>query len=58
VVADLLTDSGVPFHRVKIGGRTRESFTVNEHSTGQQYRFVLPGPRLLANKRGASTNFA
>ena len=23
-LADLLTDSGVPFHRVKIGGRTRE----------------------------------
>ena len=46
VLADLLTDSGVPFHRVKIGGRTRESFTVYEQSTGQQYRFVLPGPQL------------
>ena len=34
------------FPRVKIGGRTREGFTVNEHSTGQQYRFVLPGPQL------------
>jgi 6-phosphofructokinase 2 len=25
---------------------TRESFTVDEQSTGQQYRFVLPGPQL------------
>lgn len=48
VLSDLLADSGVPFRRVKIGGRTRESFTVNEQSTGQQYRFVLPGPRLTS----------
>jgi 6-phosphofructokinase 2 len=46
VVADLLAAARVPFHRVRIGGRTRESFTVNEESSGQQYRFVLPGPRL------------
>jgi 6-phosphofructokinase 2 len=45
-LTDLLIDSGVPFHRVKIAGNTRESFTVNEQSTGQQYRFVLEGPRL------------
>lgn len=46
VVADLLVEQGVPLHRVRISGRTRESFTVNEESSGQQYRFVLPGPRL------------
>lgn len=51
VVADLLVAEGVPFHRVKIGGRTRESFTVNEESSGQQYRFVLPGPRLTFAER-------
>jgi len=45
-LTDLLIDSGVAFHRVKIAGNTRESFTVNEESTGQQYRFVLEGPRL------------
>jgi len=27
-------------------GETREDFTVIEQSTGRQYRFVLPGPRL------------
>lgn len=46
MVADLLVAEGVPFHRIKIGGRTRESFTINEEDSGQQYRFVLPGPRL------------
>jgi 6-phosphofructokinase 2 len=51
VVADLLAAEGVPFHRVKIDGRTRESFTVNEECSRQQYRFVLPGPRLTFAER-------
>jgi 6-phosphofructokinase 2 len=51
VVADLLVAEGVPFHRLKISGRTRESFTVNEESSGQQYRFVLSGPRLTFAER-------
>jgi 6-phosphofructokinase 2 len=51
VVADLLAEQGVPFHRVRISGRTRESFTVNEGSSGQQFRFVLPGPRLTFAER-------
>jgi 6-phosphofructokinase 2 len=51
VIADLLVAQKVPFHRVRIGGRTRESFTVNEESSGQQYRFVLPGPRLTYAER-------
>jgi len=46
VYGDLLTARGVPFHRVNIAGSTRESFTINEISTGLQYRFVLPGPSL------------
>ncbi|MDP2416583.1 MAG: 1-phosphofructokinase family hexose kinase [Hydrogenophaga sp.] len=29
-----------------IAGETRVSFTVHEHSTGAEYRFVMPGPRL------------
>ena len=46
VYGDLLAARGVPFNRVKIAGSTRESFTINEISTGLQYRFVLPGPSL------------
>jgi len=47
----LLNDEGVPFGEIPIAGCTRESFTVNETSTGQQYRFVLPGPRLTAREQ-------
>lgn len=46
LIARLLSDEGVPFWQVPIAAATRESFTVNESSSGQQYRFVLPGPQL------------
>jgi 6-phosphofructokinase 2 len=46
LVAKLLSDAGVPSRVVAIAASTRESFTVNESSTGLQYRFVLPGPQL------------
>lgn len=42
----LLTEARVPYAEIPIAASTRESFTVNETSTGQQYRFVLPGPEL------------
>ncbi len=29
-----------------MAGETRVSFTVHEHSTGAEYRFVMPGPQL------------
>lgn len=64
VYADILTERRVPFRRIKIVASTRESFTVNEISTGLQYRFVLPGPCLsfveqqqcLAELRRAATS--
>lgn len=46
VVADLVARAGVRFDRIKIAEATRESVTVNDARTGQQYRFVLQGPRL------------
>lgn len=42
----LLDEEGVASICVSIAGETRESFSVNESSTGQEYRFVLPGPEL------------
>ncbi len=45
-VNDLLIAQGLSVHRIKIGGSTRESFSVNELTTQRQYRFVLPGPEL------------
>lgn len=47
LVTRLVHDAGVPLRRIQITDPTRESFTVNERSTGRQYRFVLPGPRLV-----------
>jgi 6-phosphofructokinase 2 len=35
---------GIPALTAPLSGETREDFTVNEESTGLQYRFVLPGP--------------
>jgi 6-phosphofructokinase 2 len=46
LIHNLLVAEGLAIQRVRIGGSTRESFTVNELSTQQQYRFVLPGPQL------------
>lgn len=42
----ILADLGLPQVRVRIAGDTRESFTVDETGSGQQYRFALPGPVL------------
>lgn len=46
LLTSLLDDERVSYRQITISAATRESLTVNENSTGQQYRFVLPGPRL------------
>jgi 6-phosphofructokinase 2 len=43
----LIEAEGIPSVAVPIGGSTRESFTVDETATGQQFRFVLQGPELI-----------
>jgi len=50
-VTALLDAAGVAFAAIPIAGATRESLTVNEISTGEQYRFVLPGPELTAREQ-------
>lgn len=47
-VAELLAREGVSHQVVPVTGLTRENLTVDETSTGQQYRFVLPGPTLTS----------
>ncbi len=42
----LLDKEGVASRNFPIAEDTREDFFVNEMSTGQPYRFILPGPRL------------
>lgn len=51
VLKGLLVAGGVPFRDIAIESPTRESFTVNEDSTGRQYRFVLPGPPLTLREQ-------
>jgi 6-phosphofructokinase 2 len=44
----LMHQEGVSCHIVPIVEETRESFTAHETSTGNDFRFVLPGPKVSA----------
>ena len=46
LLQDLVRRDGVKSQVVPIEGHTREDITVLEQASGQQFRFVLPGPRL------------
>jgi 6-phosphofructokinase 2 len=50
LLRQLLDAEGVTSLCVDIAGETRESFSVNEGLTGQEFRFVLPGPELLSHE--------
>ena len=50
LLRNLLEREGVASQTFAIAEETRENFYVNEISTGQQYRFILPGPRLGENE--------
>jgi len=47
-LAAMLRAERTPHMPIAIAGETREDFTALEAASGQQYRFVLPGPRLSA----------
>lgn len=49
-VHQLLADEGVATAMQPIAGDTRENFSVVETATGQEFRFVLPGPTLQATE--------
>ena len=46
MLGDLLDQEGLGHHPIQIKGWTREDFIVREESTGQQFRFSMPGPVL------------
>jgi 6-phosphofructokinase 2 len=46
MLSDLLDREGLQHRAMSIAGVTRENLTVLEKSTGQQYRFGMPGPTL------------
>jgi 6-phosphofructokinase 2 len=45
-ISRLLDAEGVAHQALPISGFTRESLNVEERTTGNQYRFILPGPEL------------
>ena len=47
----LLAAEGIPQRPLPITGWTRENFNVWEETTGHQFRFVLPGPELVASEQ-------
>ncbi len=46
----LLEEEGLDHLPLRVEEQTRESFTVDESSSGQQYRFSTPGPELTAEE--------
>jgi 6-phosphofructokinase 2 len=50
VLRKLLDREGVASKTFAIADETREDFFVSETATGQQYRFILPGPELSAGE--------
>jgi len=45
-ICELMEGEGVPYKAIPIQGYTRENLIVYESSTGQQYRFGMPGPKV------------
>ncbi|MEC3957915.1 1-phosphofructokinase family hexose kinase [Nocardia sp. CDC153] len=48
LLEQLVADADVPARPVRVAGATRESLAVTDTGTGEQFRFVFPGPRLTA----------
>jgi 6-phosphofructokinase 2 len=46
MIQHLLRQEGVAHEAVAIAGFTRESLAVEERQSGEQYRFILPGPQM------------
>ena len=48
----LVDQEGVQSLAIQLSGETREDFTVIEKASGNQFRFILPGPQLSAKEWG------
>lgn len=46
MLCELLNETGIPSVKIPIAETTRESFAVHDETSGEQYRFVFPGPEL------------
>jgi 6-phosphofructokinase 2 len=45
-INQLLEEEGIDHQPIAVNDTSRENFTATEEETGQQFRFVLPGPKL------------
>jgi len=53
MIHHLLEQEGVRHHPIATGGFTRESLAVEDRQTGEQFRFILPGPEVsVADQEG------
>ena len=50
LLSDFLDERGLPHHPIEIEATTRENFSIFEESSGQQFRFVLPGAHLTEDE--------
>ena len=46
MIRHLLHEEGVSYDAIAIAGFTRESLAVEERASGNQFRFILPGPEI------------
>ena len=53
IVAEALRRADVELLMVPINGRTREDWSIIDRRSGDQYRFIQPGPRLSTQSGGA-----
>ena len=53
MIRHMLQQEGVDHHAITISGFTRESLAVEELTSGKQFRFILPGPEIVAKRPGA-----
>ncbi|MEO1103773.1 MAG: 1-phosphofructokinase family hexose kinase [Pseudomonadota bacterium] len=53
-ILSLMHEEGLSPIEIAISGETRESLTVTEGSSHEQFRFVLPGPTITADEAAAT----
>jgi 6-phosphofructokinase 2 len=51
-LTELLSDQGLSVRPISLAAETRQNLAVHEDSTGEQYRFVFPGPALSGSELG------
>ncbi len=53
LLRDLVDHENIPSITIPVAHETREDFTILEQKTGEQYRFVMPGPSLSEAEWGS-----